>query len=144
MKKILTILAISIIIVSLFFIVSNQVKYRNQIKPFVGEWSCRETPLEDKDYYTGYLGLYIEDNGEFSMYDIEAGNPGISGKIYIESDREMILKCDESDDFDPPATWSDMECKQVITYNFISKNELQLVFKKGNTKSTLVFDYNEK
>ena len=50
---------------------------------FVGKWQCADTPLEHPDYYTGYLMWSIKEDGTFSMYDAEAGNPGIKGTLQI-------------------------------------------------------------
>ena len=55
---------------------------------FVGEWRCGETLLETDECYSGYLALRVEEDGEFSMYDEEAGNPGISGLMEYSSDNE--------------------------------------------------------
>ena len=45
-----------------------------------GSWSCDET-ASDGETYTGFYALEVQKNGSFSMYDREAGNPGISGKM---------------------------------------------------------------
>lgn len=109
------------------------------LKPFVGEWQCEETPLEHEDYYTGFLTLRIQEEGTFSMYDAEAGNPGISGEMEILSDTELVLNCNAEDDFDPPPTWENMSEEQTITYKFVSEYELHMVFENDGNVSTLVF-----
>lgn len=109
------------------------------LKPFIGEWKCGETPLEYEDYYTGFLTLRIQEEGTFSMYDVEAGNPGISGEIEILSDTELVLNCNAEDDFDPPPTWENMNEEQTITYKFASEYELHMMFENDGNISTLVF-----
>lgn len=59
-----------------------------RLASFVGEWRCGETLLETDECYSGYLALRVEEDGEFSMYDEEAGNPGISGLMEYSSDNE--------------------------------------------------------
>lgn len=39
----------------------------------VGEWKCRETPLDNSELYSGYLSLIIRSDGNYLMYDAEAG-----------------------------------------------------------------------
>ena len=75
---------------------------------FVGKWQCADAPAEHPEYYTGYLKWNIDEDGSFSMYDAEAGNPGISGELQILSDKELEFDCNTEDDFDPPVTWEDM------------------------------------
>lgn len=105
---------------------------------FVGEWRCGETLLETDEYYSGYLALRVEEDGEFSMYDVEAGNPGISGHMEYSSDHEVMLKCGK-DDFDPPPGWGKMDYNQSIEYKFVSENELQLAYVGNEGRFTLVF-----
>ena len=106
---------------------------------FEGRWQCAETPLEHPQRYTGYLMWVINKDGSFSMYDAEAGNPGIAGTIQIISDQELRLHCDAEDDFDPPVTWESMEEIQAVTYAFITDKELQVTLASEEGDSTLVF-----
>ena len=53
------------------------------LEPFVGSWQCEAEPLERDDIYTGYLHLEVQDDSSYSMYDNEAGNPGIEGTLEI-------------------------------------------------------------
>ncbi|MDD6194783.1 MAG: hypothetical protein PUB19_07790 [Lachnospiraceae bacterium] len=55
----------------------------------VGEWKCADT-AEGSEQYFGFYALRIEKNGTFSLYDAEAGNPGISGKMRGEKDAISI------------------------------------------------------
>lgn len=106
---------------------------------FVGTWQCGESPIEHEEYYTGFLVLKVEEDTSFRMYDAEAGNPGISGKMDMVSDTEILLICSEEEDFDPAPTWDSMEMEENFTYEFVSENELHLTFEGDEITSTLVF-----
>lgn len=95
-----------------------------------GTWTCEKSPLENKDIYTAYLTLEIDKDLSFNMYDAEAGNPVIRGKM-IKKDDTLTLQCDHLDDFDPPASW---EATETIHYYF-KNNKLYLKY----NNSTLVF-----
>ena len=109
------------------------------LKPFVGEWHCENAALEHESYYTGYLAMNIQEDGTFRMYDVEAGNPVISGDLKIVSDSELVLVCNTDEDFDPPVTWEDMSEEQTISYKFVSEKELHMTFENDGNPSTLVF-----
>lgn len=106
---------------------------------FIGKWQCAEAPLEHPDYYTAYLMLVINEDGSFSMYDAEAGNPGLKGELQVISDKELSLDCNPEDDFDPPPTWQSMNEEQVIEYSFTEDGQLHMKYKEGELTSTLVF-----
>ena len=106
---------------------------------FVGNWQCADAPLEHPDYYTGYLVWAVNEDGSFSMYDAEAGNPVIKGTLQIVSENELQLNCNTEDDFEPPVTWGDMEETQKLTYEFVTDKELRASFVYEDGKSTLVF-----
>ena len=106
---------------------------------FLGKWQCAETPLEHPDYYTGYLVWVINQDGSFSMYDAQAGNPGIMGELEIISDHELILCSDMEEEFSPPATWLSMQEEQKFTYKFVTLEELHVTFEGNEGSSTLVF-----
>ena len=106
---------------------------------FLGKWQCAEAPLEHPDYYTGYLMWVINEDGSFTMYDAEAGNPGIQGNMQIVSDTELEFVCDTEEDFDPPVTWESMEETQVVSYKFTNDTEIQVTFASDEGDSTLVF-----
>ena len=110
---------------------------------FVGRWQCAEAPLEYPDYYTGYLVWAIEEDGSFSMFDAEAGNPGIAGMIQNISENELELACNTEDDFDPPVTWESMGETQIFTYEFVTDQELRVTFASEEGDSTLVFTKSE-
>lgn len=86
------------------------VKKSAEPSPIEGEWDCADTYLETDEGYTGFYRLWVEKDGTFSMYDCEAGNPGISGTVIANSDSELEFYCDK-DDFDPPFEWD-------VKYNF--------------------------
>ena len=98
-----------------------------------GEWKCEKSPLENKDIYTAYLTLEIDKDLSFNMYDAEAGNPVIRGKM-IKKDHTLTLQCNHLDDFDPPDSWESMKTTETIQYYF-KNNKLYLKF----NNSTLVF-----
>lgn len=98
-----------------------------------GTWKCEKSPLENKDIYTAYLTLDIDKDLSFNMYDAEAGNPVIRGKM-IKKDDTLTLQCDHLDDFDPPASWEFMKATETIQYYF-KNNKLYLKY----NNSTLVF-----
>ena len=89
--------------------------------------------MENKDIYTAYLTLEIDKDLSFNMYDAEAGNPVIRGKM-IKKDDTLTLQCDHLDDFDPPASWESMKTTETIQYYF-KNNKLYLKY----NNSTLVF-----
>lgn len=111
-----------------------------EINPeLIGNWQCAESPLEYPDYYTGYLMWVINEDGSFSMYDAEAGNPGIAGELQIISEKELQLNCNTEDDFDPPVTWEDMQETQIVTYELVEEKELHVTFVSEEGNSTLAF-----
>ena len=105
----------------------------------IGRWQCAEAPLEHPDYYTGYLIWSINKDGSFSMYDAEAGNPGIAGELQIISDKELQLECNTEDDFDPPVTWEEMQETQIVSYELVGEEEIHLTFASKDGNSTLAF-----
>ena len=105
----------------------------------IGEWKCEENPLENEAYYTGFIMMYIQEDGSFRMSDAEAGNPVISGDLEILSDKELVLKCSTEDDFDPPPTWQSMKEEQEIAYSLAEDGKLHMTYIEGESASTLVF-----
>lgn len=112
------------------------------ITAFLGEWECEDNPLNDPDNYTGYLKLRVDKDGSFMIYDTEAGNPGIEGRLSVISDSRLLLRCSGDENFEPPPTWSEMTRKQMISYTLKSEEKLYLTFKddKSRYTSTLIFD----
>ncbi len=92
---------------------------------FVGSWDCQESTreqMDDEDYiYVGYLQLDVEEDGSFSLYDVEAGNPALSGVMYPDHEQAygtVLLDC--KGEFDPPVVWAGMEKDVVLDYRFFS------------------------
>lgn len=97
-----------------------------------GSYICEKT-ASDKKTDTFYYALSIE-RKTFSIYDFEAGNPGIEGRIYRIGKgktgkgyiRQGILgiKCNSAD-FDPPACWK-LKLKDKLIYRLVNKNTIKL------------------
>ena len=124
-KQIRTALFILLIIVIILVGVISLIKNRVP-KGLVGEWDCAET-AEGSDNYFGYYHLIIRGNGTFSLYDAEAGNPGISGKMRGERNATsgtIEVICQE-EDFDPPMEWT-MQRQDVISFEIIDDNTIKL------------------
>ena len=105
----------------------------------IGEWKCEENPLGNEAYYTGFIMMYIQEDGSFRMSDAEAGNPVISGNLECLSEKYLVLKCSTEDDFDPPPTWQSMKEEQEIAYSFAEDGKLHMTYQEGENASTLVF-----
>lgn len=148
MKKLLTIFCVLALSVTVLCGCGEKPELNEEaLKPLIGEWDCQESPYEERgqeDYtYVGYFTLRVEEDGSFSMYDAEAGNPGISGMMYPETDGSVQLDCD-TDDFDPPLCWNDLKKDSVIYASFGEENGnevLYLAFANDERDTyTLVFD----
>ena len=106
----------------------------------VGEWKCRETPLDNSELYSGYLSLIIRSDGNYLMYDAEAGNPCLKGTIEMDSDDlDLIFVDDSGVDFAPPAGWENMSKRQEIGY-FADSYTLKLTYTDNDNSVPLVFD----
>lgn len=102
-----------------------------------GSWSCDET-ASDGETYTGFYALEVQKNGSFSMYDREAGNPGISGKMK-DAGEDTIACSFDTDDFDPPACWDDLKEKDTLQYEASGNDKIKL----GYGDVWLTFSRNE-
>ena len=109
------------------------------LKPFLGSWQCEETPLERDDIYTGYLHLEVQDDSSYSMYDIEAGNPGIEGTLEIQTEDTMVIHIHKTVDTDLPGGWETMSMDQQLTYRFTEDGKLEMSLADGEETVTLVF-----
>lgn len=109
------------------------------LEPFVGSWQCEAEPLERDDIYTGYLHLEVQDDSSYSMYDNEAGNPGIEGTLEIQTENKMVIHILKTVDTDLPGGWEKMSMNQELTYRFTGKGNLEMCFQDGDTATTLVF-----
>lgn len=120
---------------------------KDALAPFVGKWDCQESTLEERGYegylYVGYLVLRVEEDGTFSLYDAEAGNPGMAGKMYPDAGGSVELDCSK-DDFDPPFSWTGISTNAELSYQFLTENGMELLhltYTGDNRKtSTLVFE----
>ncbi|MDO4554952.1 MAG: hypothetical protein Q4B70_07405 [Lachnospiraceae bacterium] len=103
----------------------------------LGDWHCQEHALGDEESYTGYYVLSIEPDASFQLYDAEAGNPGISGKMTEITKKDFWLRCD-GEDFDPPFCWggNELEKEFSVSYHVDEEGVLSLTVKEG----TLLFD----
>ena len=90
---------------------------------FVGLWSC-EPLASDRITDTGFYELRVEENGEFSLYDAGAGNPGISGTFGNVTEDQMDAVFD-TEDFDPPFCWELDETGATFDY-MVSEGEIKL------------------
>ena len=89
---------------------------KKELAKFEGDWNV---VTEKYSYLVGYF----EENGKFSIYDAEAGNPCMSGKFEINyKNKEIELSCDKVE-FDPP--W-EMDYIQTFKYE-IDDNNLKLI-----------------
>ena len=109
------------------------------LKPFLGSWQCEETPLERDDIYTGYLHLEVQNDSSYSMYDIEAGNPGIEGTLEIQTGDTMVMHIHKTVDTDLPGGWETMSMDQQLTYRFTEDGKLEMSLADGEETVTLVF-----
>lgn len=125
----------------LFSSCKNQ-EQKKYLKNLSGEWKCDESPLELKNIYSGYMTMRVDKNGKFTIYDAEAGNPGIKGKMESVTKDQIILNCSTDEDFDPPAGWETMKKTQKIHYKIKDKQRVYLIYTKGKHKVTLVFRCN--
>lgn len=99
-----------------------------------------ETPLDNSELYSGYLSLIIRSDGNYLMYDAEAGNPCLKGTIEMDSDDlDLIFVDDSGVDFAPPAGWENMSKRQEIGY-FADAYTLKLTYTDNDNSVTLVFD----
>ena len=105
----------------------------------VGEWKCQETPLDNSELYSGYLSLIISSDGDYMMYDAEAGNPCIKGTIETDDDPDLIFVDNSGVDFAPPAGWKNMSKRQKISYS-ADAYTLKLTYTDNDSSVTLVFD----
>ncbi len=121
MKKILLILAVIVLFIFSLYSYITEVP-----KALTGEWVCQDSSYGCEAGY-GYLALRIEKNGHFSLYDAEAGNPGISGTMKGSADAltgTVEINCG-SDDFDPPACW-DIEEKDTLEFEAVTPGRIKL------------------
>ncbi len=105
---------------------------KEALAPFVGSWDCQDSTHEERgweDYtYVGYLQLDVKEDGSFSMYDVEAGNPGLAGKLYPEYPEKGVVQFRNTEEFEPPSCWSTIEKKQGIYYGFLDEEGTTVLY----------------
>ncbi len=110
----------------------------------VGSYYCYETASDGKTD-TSYYNLYIDSDGSFSLYDGDAGNPGISGKFKMKIDSEYtgdsgtlaLVECDE-DEFDPPGCWK-MSTDSDLSFEIIDENNIRLGYKNNKNTEDIIW-----
>lgn len=80
----------------------------------VGQWAC-ERLASDGETDTSFYELRIEEDGSFSLYDVAAGNPGISGQMGNDTGNKLECHFD-MDDFDVPFCWDLNPSKDALEY----------------------------
>jgi hypothetical protein len=103
----------------------------------IGEWNCRSL-ASDQITATEFYHLSIQPSGSFSLYDQEAGNPGISGKMTPKKGTNQLKISCTTDDFDPPVCW-DLSSQDTLFYQisaddqtlFLRHNGVDLIFDKA-------------
>ena len=100
-----------------------------------GNWSCEDLASDGKTD-TGFYAMYIKRNGYFSLYDQEAGNPGISG--FMKNDSGTSVDCVfETDDFDVPSCWKLKAEGDTLNYELdgdtlkLGHNDVWIIFRRG-------------
>ena len=90
----------------------------------VGEWKCRETPLDNSELYSGYLSLIIRSDGNYLMYDAEAGNPCLKGTIEMDSDDLDLIFVDDSgyfaDSYTLKLTYTDNDNSVTLVFDAVN------------------------
>lgn len=95
----------------------------------VGEWTC-DPESSGNHLDTSYYALRIDETGEFSIYDFEAGNPGISGTMKGDDTGKigiLELSCD-SEEFNPPVCWPNLKENSRIRYKILDENTIKLEY----------------
>lgn len=98
----------------------------------IGEWDCLDSAPDSESGY-GYLHLRIEEDGSFSLYDQEAGNPGIAGTMNLVNAPEDLQNITEGtldiicgdEDFDPPFCW-DIDYEDSLDFAVPESMQLKL------------------
>ena len=131
LKRFVAVCCIMILLGTLFTGCGKKAEASAVPTELIGEWICDEY-ASDGETYTGFYKLRVNENSEFSMYDAEAGNPGISGKITstdsdnIENDsyNSITISC-STEDFDPPHCW-EISAKTTLQYEILENGKLSL------------------
>ena len=114
---------------------------------FIGSWSCEEKASDGKTD-TSFYAMYIKKNGYFSIYDQEAGNPGISGKM--KNDTGTSVDCEfEMDDFDVPSCWKLGSPEDKLDYELdgdtlkLGHNDVWMIFhrEEGDEEDEIEYEH---
>lgn len=95
-----------------------------RIGNFEGSWEASGYAL-GKSEYTAYLVMRVKADGSFSIYDQEAGNPGISGMMTVVDEDTVSVECD-SVDFDSP--WPELQLTDELRYHFYNENQVRITY----------------
>lgn len=93
----------------------------------VGDWHADDSP-SGNNMYIGFYEMSIEKDGTFSIFDAEAGNPGISGTMKGDDTGKLgilELNCNE-EDFDPPICWPNLKKNSRVRYKIIDDKTIKL------------------
>lgn len=99
---------------------------------FVGTWYATGYVI-GTDKYSAYLTMSVKKDGTFSIYDGEAGNPGISGQLSVTDQTTIKLIC-QPDDFDSP--WPELQLEDELEYHFYNTNQVRITY--NNTSIVFV------
>lgn len=94
------------------------------VTDFVGTWSATGFVM-GTDKYSAYLTMRVMEDGTFSIYDAEAGNPGIEGQLSVADKTTIKLIC-KADDFDSP--WPELELEDELQYHFYNTNQVRMTY----------------
>ncbi len=110
------------------------------LQPFVGKWKCQNMKMEGGGSYCGGIVLEITEDGRYTMIDMMADNPGMAGKIRVESPDEIVLESDTASEFYPPTEWGNMTPVQELDYKFVNETQMRLTLRYRKENTTLIFD----
>lgn len=103
----------------------NRVVASNQKEQYslVGSWVGAGYRI-GTDCYTAYLSMTINEDGEFSVTDHEAGNPGIKGVLDVLDETTLDFDCEADEDFDSP--WPGLKKRDQVEYHFYNNDQIRL------------------
>lgn len=107
---------------------------------FVGQWEC-ENYASDSQTDTSFYEMRVEADGYFSIYDVAAGNPGVSGLMGNDTGHTVECRFD-MDDFDVPRCWDINTSKAVFEYELdddtlrLGHNNVWMTFHRARETGT--------
>ena len=107
------------------FLQNNRVSANEKKEEYslVGDWRGAGYEI-GTDRYTGYLSMHINEEAEFSISDVEGGNPGIKGVLDVLDETTLDFDCEADEDFDSP--WPGMEKRDQVEYHFYNNDQIRL------------------